>query len=572
MSAGSQNWVQSSPEDWTGRYYRINPLTGCEFVELHVETQPLGGEVGINFLAVDTGTPSVQRSAHIGDNATRLFAGFPANNQLVVNVTSFDSVMTYEVTATCSTPTLNILEPVHNPGHAMVGDPSSPIATLTRFEVTSSGLPVSGIDSSSLSFDAEGDAPVLVPGSFQEVGPGEYWGVIIPPVKPGGTTFVDYQVCLNTTICDSETDALLYVHPGNVDTVYVFDESGSMAKEDTPGEGTRIDNAKKAGGVLPDLLNNGDRIGIIGHGGENSPVDCGLPGGSGNCANGNITRLARINDVSVPGDIGTAKAAVATVTDRPVWTNTGQGLIDAKDMLLANPGNTNPDHIILLSDGQENVHPLYDTPAVRGALDTAGVCVDTIGLGPEAPGALLAQIAAQNCGTYIPVPTSGLGTSSLKSVESLKNEMTAMGVPAELADAMAIVAAADFYPGQLGIANANEYIDVASQDAARLFHFLHRNVPTQDYSTHFAVIDKSVRSFQFLAAGKQADNQGVRWVELLMPGMDPAGRWIPISPADATTPGEWDIRSDPFQAGRGDSQRTQTRDLGFQGAVRRNPG
>jgi hypothetical protein len=547
MSAGSQSWVESSPEDWTGRYYRINPQSGCGFVELHVETQPLGGEVGVNFLAVNTGTPSVQRSAHIGDNATRFFAGFPANDQLVVNVTSFDSVMTYEVTATCVTPTLNILEPVHNPGHAMVGDPSDPIATLTRFEVTSSGLPVSGIDPATISFDAEGDAPSLVPGSFQEVGPGQYWGVIVPPVKPGGTTFVDYQVCLNTTICDSETDALLYVHPGNVDTVYVFDESGSMATEDTPGEGKRIDNAKKAGRVLPDLLKNGDRIGIIGHGGLDNPIGCGLPGGDGNCPNDNITRLARINNVSVPGDIAIAKAAVDSVTDRPVWTNTGQGLIDAKDMLLANPGNANPDHIILLSDGEENVNPLYDTPAVKGALNTAGVCVDTIGLGPAAPGALLAQIAADNCGTYLPVPTSGLGTSSPPSASPSKDGLTAMGAQVELADASVLVAAADFYPAQLGIANANEYIDAASQDSARLFHFLHRSVPTSDYSTHFAVIDKSVRSFQFLAAGKQPDSQGVRWVELLMPGMDPAARWIPISPPDATTPADWDIRNDPFQ-------------------------
>ena len=76
----------------------------------------------------------------------------------------------------------------------------------------------------------------------------------------------------------------------------------------------------------------------------------------------------RINNVSVPGDIAAAKAAVNAVTDRVVWTNTGQGLIDAKDMLLANPGNTNPDHIILLSDGQENANPLYNTPAVKGAL------------------------------------------------------------------------------------------------------------------------------------------------------------------------------------------------------------
>ena len=436
MAGGSQNWVESSPEDWTGRYFRINPQSGCEFVELHVETQPLGGEVGINFMAVETGGPTVQRSAHIGDEATRFFAGFPANDELVVNVTSFDSIMTYEVTASCVTPSLNILTPIHNPGHAMVGDPGSPIATLTRFKVTSSGLPVSGIDPSTISFDAEGDAPTLVPGSFQEVGPGEYWAVIVPPTKPGGTTFVDYEVCLNTTICDSENDALLYVDPGNVDTVYVFDESGSMATEDTPGEGTRIENAKKAGLVLPDLLRDGDRIGIIGHGGEDNPAGCGLPGGSGNCPNDNITRLARINNVSIPGDIGVAKAAVGAVTDRPVWTNTGQGLIDAKDMLLANPGNTNPDHIILLSDGQENVHPLYNTAAVKDVLQAAGVCVDTIGLGPEAPGALLAQIAADNCGTYMPVPTSGLGTglNSTAAVDAARNELLAMGATEELAD------------------------------------------------------------------------------------------------------------------------------------------
>ena len=101
-------------------------------------------------------------------------------------------------------------------------------------------------------------------------------------------------------------------------------------------------------------------------------------------------------------------------------------------MLLANPGNTNPDHIILLSDGMENVHPLYDTPAVKDVLHAAGVCVDTIGLGPEAPGALLAQIAADNCGTYLPVPTTGLGTRSLTSGRSPKGEFGAMGVTAQI--------------------------------------------------------------------------------------------------------------------------------------------
>ncbi|MFT5193431.1 MAG: hypothetical protein ACI9EW_000707 [Cellvibrionaceae bacterium] len=548
LASGSQNWAESSPEDWTGKYYRINPQSGCEFVELHVETQPLGGEIGINFLAVNTGAPSVKRSAHIGDNATRLFAGSPAHDRLIVNVTSFENIMTYEVTATCVTPALNILEPVHNPGHAMVGDPTNPIATLTRFEITSGGLPVSGITPSIISFDAEGDAPQLVPGSMQEVGPGEYWGVIIPPSKPAGTVFVDYEVCLNGSICDSESDALLYVNPGNVDTVYLFDESGSMATQDTLGEGTRIQNAKTAGRVLSDLLRDGDRIGIIGHGGLDSPANCGLPGGTGNCDNGNITRLARIDSVSTPGDIAAVKAAIDTVTDRIVWTNTGQGLIDAKDMLLANPGNTNPDHIILLSDGVENANPLYNTADVKDKLQAAGICVDTIGLGPEAPGALLAQIAADNCGTYMPVPTSGLGTSRTPaSIALMQQQIIAMGATEVLAESVASVAAASFYPAQLGIANANEYIDVAAQDSARLFHYLHLKVPTSSYSTHEAVIDETVSSFQFLVAGKQQDGQGVRRVEILMPGEDPLKGWVPISPADGSTPTEWDIRNDPYE-------------------------
>ena len=548
MGSGTQSWVDSSPELYTGKYYRINPQAGCSFLELHVETQPPGGEVGINFMAVNTSTPSVQRSAHIGDNATRFFAGSPAHNQIVVNVASFETPMTYQVSATCVTPTLNILEPVHNPGHAMVGAPGNPIATLTRFEVFSSGLPVSGVVPSTIGFDAEGDSAALVPGSFQEVGPGEYWAAIIPPTKPAGTTFVDYEVCLNSTICDTEPDALLYVDPGNVDIVHVYDESGSMATEDTPGEGKRIDNAKKAGLVLADLLKDGDRFGIIGHGALDNPGGCGLPGGTGNCANGNITRLARINNVSVPGDIAVAKAAINTVTDRVVWTNTGQGLLDAKDMLLANPGNTNPDHIILLSDGQQNANPLYNDPvgSVKDTLQAAGVCVDTIGLGPEAPGALLAQIAANHCGTYMPVPTSGLGTSVMTQAaeQAAISSLMAMGAPQELADAMASVASADYYPGQLGIANANEYIDVSAQDSTRIFHFIHRSVPTTDWSTHNAVIDKSVKSFQFLAAGKQHDGQGVRLVELLPPGEK---RWIPISPPAGATPADWDIRNDPYQ-------------------------
>ncbi len=106
---------------------------------------------------------------------------------LLVNVTSFDSVMTYEVNASLC----NAFPQYSGTRSTIPGMPWSalhlhPFATLTRFEVISSGLPVSGIDPTTISFDAEGDAATLVPGSFQEVGPGEYWAAVMPPSKAGG--------------------------------------------------------------------------------------------------------------------------------------------------------------------------------------------------------------------------------------------------------------------------------------------------------------------------------------------------------------------------------------------------
>jgi hypothetical protein len=40
-----------------------------------------------------------------------------------------------------------------------------------------------------------------VPGSFQEVGD-EYWAMLLPPVKPAGTTFVDFRITLDGAISD----------------------------------------------------------------------------------------------------------------------------------------------------------------------------------------------------------------------------------------------------------------------------------------------------------------------------------------------------------------------------------
>lgn len=555
MSGGSQSWTESTPDDWAARYYRIRPQAGCEFVQLDVETVPAGGEVGISLMAVRTSAPTqVLRSAHIGDKATRFFAGAGANDELVVVVNSFSTASTtYDVTATCVTPTLNILEPTQNPGHAMVGAPDSPIATLTRFEIKGSGgLAVSGVISSQISLDAGGDAATLVPGSFQEVGPGEYWAVIVPPVKAAGTTWVDYQVCLQGPICDSEINALLYVDPGNTDVALLFDESGSMDTEDTPGEGKRFENAKKAGLVIPDLLRDGDRILVLGFGAEDDPAGCGLPpdgSGTGNCPPDHITHLAR-TDVTVPGTIAAAKSAVELVSSRPVWTNIGDALRTAKNLLLANPGNTNPDFIYLLSDGRENVLPLYAD--VKAELQTSGVHINTIGFGPEAPGALLAQIAADNSGIYRPVATSGLGTRSL-SVSSAKEALDALGVPESLA-AQVLIAAAPFLPGPLRLAEVYDDFDTQAQDAARVFQTVWTGTPGNTWKEWSAQVDKTVNRLRFVVAGKQFDRDVTstcegyhRKVEILMPGGGERD-WIAVSPPNPKLPppSNWDVRNSSY--------------------------
>ena len=251
---------------------------------------------------------------------------------------------------------------------------------------------------------------------------------------------MDYQVCLQGSICDSETDAFLYVDPGNSDIALLFDESGSMGTEDTPGEGKRVDNAKKAGTVIPDLLRDGDRILVIGFGAKDDPTGCAFPPdgpGTGNCTPDNKEHLAR-TDVTVPATITAAKNAVDLVTSRPLWTNIGDGLREAKNKLLANPGNTNPDYIFLLSDGRENVLPKYAD--VKAELQASGVHINTIGFGPEAPGNLLAQIAAENGGIYRPVATNGLGTSAL-SLSNPDDALTALGVSEDLAEQFSIAGA-----------------------------------------------------------------------------------------------------------------------------------
>jgi hypothetical protein len=559
MGSGSQSWSDTTPDDWAARYYQVTPQAGCPYLQVEVDGAA-GAQLGINLMAAKISAPtSVLRSAVIGDDYVRTFAAAGVHNRVVAVVNSFANNYGYTVNFTCVNPTINILEP-RQVQFALVGDPSSPIAFLARWEVTDGGNSVRGLPASAFTFEAEGDPITIVPGSFQEVGD-DYWAVLLPPAKPAGTTFVDFRVNLGA-INDTELDALLYVAPGNSDIALSFDASSSMSTEDAIGEGTRLANAQKAGQVIADLLRAGDRLLVQDWSAFDNPPGCGAPG-DGNCPL-DIRTLLPLSDATAGNLstlIGIARTQIQNITARE-WTPVGGGLKAAKDALLAAPANTNPKHIFLLSDGQENVKPFYAD--VKDEIQDAGVVVNTIAFGPEAPGDLMAQIAADTGGIYRPVATNGIG-SSLAAAEVAANAAADAGMAAaaansieggaEIAAALAAVPA----PGQLGLANAYDYFDTEAQGAARVLNAIYSDVPAWDLPNSAKLmninVDKSVNQLRLVVAGQQPDDENigctvsdVRKVDVLMPGMDPQqDRWIEISPPrQGVTPADWDIRNNRF--------------------------
>ena len=564
ISSGTKSYTsQNTPDHWAARYYQVKPQSVCKFVTASVDGAA-GAHLGINLMAAHTTSPtSVNRTAWIGENLSRTYPGYGTYDRIVAIVNAFDNVGNYDVSFTCVTPVLDILEP-RQTNFALVGDPSSPIAFLARFKVTSNGNPVLGLTESLFSAEAGGDAVTIVPGSLSQVGE-EYWAIMVPPTKAAGTTYVNLKICLSTTICDTETNALLYVNPGNTDFALVFDGSGSMNTEDVVGEGKRYENAQKAGTVLADLLRVGDRILVTDFSAHDNPPGCGLPYGDGNCALDIITRLVRTNVVDPASDaIALAKAAIASITPRE-WTPIGAALQDAMNLLVASPTSDNPKHIILLSDGDENVNPLYAT--VKDDLIASGVVVDTIRFSADAPGALLAQIAADTGGSYSYVPTTSgtQNTSQLidqltqmgispdqinqlmktqdQSNQQMVNQLTQMGVPTDLANRVT----ATSLPGPLGLDNVYDYYETKSQSAARLYHnnFVASPDQTWQYATQY--VDESVNTVRIVVSGKQGDDNYcggyVREVGIKPPG---ERAYYPVSPADSTTPPSWDIRHSAF--------------------------
>lgn len=544
LAGGSKRWdSQQTPDDWAGHYYQIEPQSGCEYITIEVDGNP-GAKLGINLMAARTsGTPHVLRSAIIGEDLVRTFRGYGVHDKVVAVVNGFEKIEGYAVRFSCQVPTLKIIEPVEGK-HAFVGEPESPVVFLARFSITSGGSIVRGVQETDISAFAGSDPVDILPDSLSQVG-NEYWAIMVPPKKPTGTTFNDLKICLNSSLCVTETDALLYEPPEKNDFALVFDGSSSMEFEDVTGEGQRYVNAQKAGIVLADLMRVGDRVLVTDFSAFNDPPGCYLPFGDGDCVLDIITRLPR-TDVVEPAwnTIAATRDAINNITPR-LYTPIGGALLDAKDQLLAGPANTNPKHIILLSDGDENVHPLYSS--VRNELINSGVIIDTIAYSSDSPADFMAQIAADTGGEFRSATTSGGSlASAVEDRLEVEERLWEDGLMQEQIDRLTT----DFLPGPLALDDIYDYYETVAQGATRLYHQFFTGITDDTPQTIEQFVDQSVNRLRIVVAGKQEDTsdcEGFHRSVLIQPPWVCPECWIEVSPANpAEIPANWDIRNSDF--------------------------
>ena len=167
------------------------------------------------------------------------------------------------------------------------------------------------------------------------------------------------------------------VSPANVDVVLVIDRSGSML-------GSKIRDARIAAKEFVDLMQTGDKIGVVSYS-SYSRVDFQLS----EITSSSTKDAAKngINQISASGS-----------------TAMGRGLRSAYGQLVNYGDSSHPWSIVLMSNGWHNTgeHPYNVIPDLK----SKDIRVYTIGLGSGADGALLGYIASQTEGFYRFAPTS----------------------------------------------------------------------------------------------------------------------------------------------------------------------
>lgn len=165
------------------------------------------------------------------------------------------------------------------------------------------------------------------------------------------------------------------IEGGYVDVVEVIDRSGSMG-------GSEIVDARNAAKLFVDLMNTGDKVGVVSYSSSAS------------------TNYA-LTEITGVGTKNAAKSAISGISASGM-TSIGAGIQAGDNQLDRFPSDPNR-AMLVMTDGHENESP-WAMDVVNGRVDS-DIRIYTIGFGSGARESLLQQIAGARNGDYYYAPS-----------------------------------------------------------------------------------------------------------------------------------------------------------------------
>ena len=397
---GSVGPISSDVVELGSRYFEAEVGNDCEGI---VGYKAEGDRAGHSLLAINS-SGEVQ-SLHRGrtENFARAFIQRKDEEDRIAKIVTVaagtDGNADFDFAFACGQPSLDIRLP-ESDYQSYVGEGDDPERFIVRMVVTGPavlGTPtVFGLDPSDFdvfvgSASEVNRATVLSGANVQ----GEYWLVVQAPNKSSNGDF-NLTVRFGELAEDTEESAVVY-EKRILDQMVVIDRSGSML---SPPGSPKLDAVKNAAPLFIDAASDEDRIGVVSFGGDNAePNDD-----------------STLESILLPADTANhrsdSKVKIGGITTSPaVLTSIGDGLERARQEFIFRGSSRGEDWIVLLSDGMENEGRFYAN--VAAALQSDGIKVHTIALGPLSDQPLLQRIATETGGTYYYVEEGSAATASL---------------------------------------------------------------------------------------------------------------------------------------------------------------
>lgn len=258
------------------------------------------------------------------------------------------------------------------------GDPTNPDKVLVRLNMSLPpslpNAPVYAANQFTVTIGGD-NAPVI---SGAKVGQ-EFWLLVQAPAKDSNA-FYELAVTFDGTESDSEPNAVYYIPRPRMNTMVVFDTSGSMS------ELGKLEAAKNAARLYVDQWGINDRIGLV-------TFD-------------DVAAVAEpLEPIVGSGQKLTDTKNIVNSLTADGQTAMGPGLLLGQQQLEADGDDEHDWSMMMLTDGQENVEPYWAHPSVSTPIINSKTVVHTVALGPAnaAYFSLLQQIAGATNGTFAPV-------------------------------------------------------------------------------------------------------------------------------------------------------------------------